>query len=91
MWIDESQRCIKCGAVFSKDDESIPRDLPLVSGLNGQPIVLTIDCEAYTQEDIDKHGGIEWLKHKRCVEWFSRTDTARIDAYIAEQERLCRR
>lgn len=88
IWLDEDRRCSNCGAIFSEEDEDIPYDLPLLCGINNQPIVLTINYTGYTQEDIDKHGGIEWLKHRRCTEWFDEETTATIDRFIAERSGL---
>lgn len=85
IWVDEDYRCSKCGAIFSKADGCIPKDLPLMSGLNNKPIVLIIECTGYTEDDIEKNGGIEWLKHRRCTEWFNSETTRNIDKYIMQR------
>ena len=80
-WIAREPICDGCGARF---EDVIPKDLPCLSGLNDRPIVLRIGCTGYTDADIERHGGVEWLRYRRCTEWFSSEDTEAIDRYIEE-------
>lgn len=80
-WVAREPICEVCGCSFDKDSRP-DKELPTLCGISNQPIVLTIDYTGYTQADIDKHGGIKWLRKRRCTEWFSARDTKAIDDYI---------
>lgn len=82
--------CQKCG--ITRENVTMPDDLKTLSGINDEEIALVINMEAYTHKQLEQEAKkknltvSQWLKLRRCTEWFSFKETEAIDNYIKRLE-----